>query len=62
MITANLTAAAVIDGFKLKGGNAEHWRWKNYLSIKIYFARRYGGMFNNPPPQITNTTFLQYYG
>ncbi|MFB0947868.1 MAG: right-handed parallel beta-helix repeat-containing protein, partial [Spirosomataceae bacterium] len=57
MITANLTAAAVIDGFTIKGGNA------NGSGSIVYQSETYdnaygGGMHNrSSSPTITNTTF-----
>jgi stringent starvation protein B len=58
MITANLTVASVIDGFRIKGGNANGNGTITYQS-KNYFAFTGGGMFNeSSSPTITNTTFL----
>jgi heat shock protein HslJ len=57
MITANLTAAAVIDGFTIKGGNANGSGNIVYQS-KTYENNYGGGMFNDSSsPTITNTTF-----
>jgi hypothetical protein len=57
MITANLTAAALIDGFTIKGGNANGSGFVSYQSQTLY--RGYGGgMYNNTSsPTITNATF-----
>jgi hypothetical protein len=57
MIIANLTAAAVIDGFTIKGGNANGSSYVSYESKRFY---RYegGGMYNHySSPTITNATF-----
>jgi hypothetical protein len=57
MITANLTAAAVIDGFTIKGGNANGSGSIVYQS-ETYYKNFGGGMFNySSSPTIRNTTF-----
>jgi hypothetical protein len=58
MITAELTVAAVIDGFTIKGGNANVSGSISYQS-KTYHNGNGGGMYNSSSsPTITNTTFL----
>jgi predicted outer membrane repeat protein len=58
MITANLTVAAVIDGFTIKGGNANESGSISY-QLKIYNNGDGGGMLNHASsPTLTNTTFL----
>jgi predicted outer membrane repeat protein len=62
MITANLSVAAVIDGFTIKGGNANGGGSITYQS-KIYYKSQGGGMYNiSSSPTITNTTFLHNKG
>jgi hypothetical protein len=58
MITAKLTAAAVIDGFTIKGGNANVSGSISYQS-KTYHNGNGGGMYSSSSsPTIPNTTFL----
>jgi hypothetical protein len=62
MITANLTVAAVIDGFTIKGGNANESGSITYQS-KNYNNNSGGGMYNSSSsPIIKNTTFLYNSG
>jgi virulence-associated protein VapD len=57
MITANLTAAAVIDGFTIKGGNANGSGSIFYRSQTLY-KNGGGGMYNSSSsPMITGITF-----
>jgi hypothetical protein len=57
MLTADLTAAAVIDGFTIEGGNADGSGTISYQSISFY--RNYGGGMGNysSSSTITNSTF-----
>jgi hypothetical protein len=61
LITANLTAATVIDGFIVKGGNANASSAITYKSES--FSRIYGGGIINiaSSPTITNSTFTNNY-
>jgi hypothetical protein len=56
MITANLTVAAVIDGFTIKGGNANGGGNINY-QLQAFSKNSGGGMRNISSLTITNTTF-----
>jgi hypothetical protein len=57
IITADLTVAAVIDGFTIKGGNANIYSTITYQS-KAFYKSDGGGMLNNSSsPNITNSTF-----
>jgi len=57
LITANLTSAAIIDGFYMKAGNTDGVG--NIVFSTRTFSNRFGGgMFNNySNPTISNTTF-----
>ena len=58
MITANLTVAAVIDGFTIKGGNADVNSFITYQS-ETFNRKHGGGMLNASSfPTITNATFV----
>jgi hypothetical protein len=59
MITADLTAAAVIDGFTIKGGNADvNANVSISYQSKEFSKRNGGGMYNgSSSPTITNSTF-----
>ena len=58
MITANLTAAAVIEGFTVKDGNANVSSSITYQS-ETFYREHGGGMLNASSfPTITNATFV----
>ena len=64
MITANLTSAAIIDGFQFKGGNANgvHPARITYQSSSI-LADAGGGLYNQSSnPRINHILFLRNYG
>jgi hypothetical protein len=57
IISADLTAAAVIDGFTIEGGNADGSGTISYQS-ETFYRRTGGGMSNrSSSPTITNSTF-----
>jgi hypothetical protein len=58
MLTADLTNAAVIDGFTIKGGNAGGGSSTITYRSKAFDKRNGGGMVNDDSsPTITNSTF-----
>ena len=58
LITADLTAAAQIEGFMITGGNANGFGSISYIG-KTFFKNSSGGMYNNTSssPNIVNTVF-----
>jgi hypothetical protein len=57
LITANLTSSSIINGFQIKGGNANKFNSITFAT-RTYFMYFGGGMFNNySNPTISNTTF-----
>jgi hypothetical protein len=58
MLTADLTAASFIDGFTIKGGNADGGFSTISYQSKSFYRNDGGGMSNNSSsPTITNSTF-----
>jgi hypothetical protein len=58
MLTADLTNAAVIDGFTIKGGNTDPFPGTITYQSRAFGKRNGGGMYNSfSSPTITNSTF-----
>ncbi|MDA9245470.1 T9SS type A sorting domain-containing protein, partial [Polaribacter sp.] len=59
LITADLTAAAQIEGFMITGGNANGFGSISYIG-KTFFKNSSGGMYNySSSPSIVNSTFSE---
>jgi hypothetical protein len=57
LITAGLNSTAIIDGFTIKGGNADGSGSISYSGLNFY-QNVGGGMFNaSSSPTLTNVTF-----
>jgi predicted outer membrane repeat protein len=62
VITNNLSTNARLDGFTIKGGNANSWVGYFIWSSQVYYTNNGGGIYNaGSSPTLTNMIFLDNY-